>query len=73
MSHDNHLILPPEDSRVELARARLRLARQHTQLAVTALRSEVTVQTDWRAWVRADPGVYLAAAFFFGLFLAKHR
>jgi hypothetical protein len=32
-----------------------------------ALRRAVVNRTDWRAWVRRNPGLYLAAAFTLGL------
>lgn len=75
MSSDNGLILHnvPAEQRVAEARARLMLARERTQATLVALRAEITEQTDWRSWVRARPGLFLAAAFLIGFTYARRR
>lgn len=53
-----------DEIRLEIERA-----REQIQSSVVALREEVAVATDWRAWYRRRPYAYLAAAFAVGVFL----
>jgi hypothetical protein len=53
----------------ELARAEAEIARTREEVSrsVVALRRAVVNRTDWREWVRRNPGLYMAAAFALGL------
>ena len=67
------LLTTPEDRRVDAARARLKRAQRRTRGTLVALRSELSAQTDWRTWYRAQPGAALLGAFLFGLYLGSRR
>jgi hypothetical protein len=43
------------------------LARERVSQSVMALRDAVVKQTDWREWVRRNPGLFMAAAFTVGV------
>lgn len=53
----------------ELVRAErdIALARERVSQSVLALRDAVAKQTDWREWVRRNPGLFMAGAFTLGL------
>ncbi len=53
----------------ELVRAErdIALARERVSQSVLALRDAVARQTDWREWVRRNPGLFMAGAFTLGL------
>lgn len=53
----------------ELVRAErdIALARERVSRSVLALRDAVAKQTDWREWVRRNPGLFIAGAFTLGL------
>ena len=53
----------------ELVRAErdIALARERVSQSVLALRDAVAKQTDWRQWVRRNPGLFMAGAFALGL------
>lgn len=53
----------------ELVRAErdIALARERVSQSVMALRDAVAKQTDWREWVRGNPGLFVAGAFALGL------
>ena len=53
----------------ELVRAErdIALARERVSQSVLALRDAVAKQTDWREWVRRNPGLFIAGAFTLGL------
>ena len=57
------------DPAVVSAEADLSEARERVAESMRALRDEVARKTDWRAWVRRNPGWALGAAFAFGLLL----
>lgn len=75
MAVDTSLIVRvrPEDQRVDEARMRLMLGRLHTGGALSSLRTELAEKTNWRTWFRADPGLFLTAAFAVGFLLARRR
>jgi len=54
----------PELVRAERDIAR---ARERVSQSVLALRDAVAKQTDWREWVRRNPGLFIAGAFTLGL------
>lgn len=54
------------------ALARATQAVESTRWALTALRYELAVRTDWRTHFRAHPHLFLGAAFFLG-FLFGNR
>ena len=62
-----------EDQRVAVLRERLMAARKHTRSTLAVLQAEVIQKTDWRGYVRADPGPWLFSAFMIGFLLAKRR
>ncbi len=57
----------------EVARAErdIALARERVSQSVLALRDAVAKQTDWREWVRRNPGLFMAGAFTLGLLLGR--
>jgi ElaB/YqjD/DUF883 family membrane-anchored ribosome-binding protein len=46
----------------EIERTRARVSQ-----SIVALREAVAKRTDWREWVRERPGLFVAAAFAFGI------
>ncbi len=57
------------DPAVARAEADLAEARARVADSIRALRDEVARKTDWRGWVRDNPGWTLGAAFALGLLL----
>jgi hypothetical protein len=53
----------------ELVRAErdIALARERVSQSVLALRDAVAKQTDWREWIRRNPGLFMAVGFTLGL------
>lgn len=70
---DELAVVPTPDRRVEVARARLHLARLRTRERLQALRVEVAEKTSWEAWYQTSPVPFLAAAFLVGFLLARRR
>jgi len=60
---------PERDPAVARAEANLAEARARVADSIRALRDEVARKTDWRGWVRDNPGWTLGAAFALGLLL----
>lgn len=52
-------------------RSEIDRAREQVASSVRALRQQVAMSTDWRAWVRQKPGLCLAGAFAVGFLMAK--
>jgi hypothetical protein len=42
--------------------------RERVSQSMNALRAAVSKRTDWREWVREQPGLFVAAAFALGMF-----
>ena len=57
----------------EEVRAEIERAREQIQTSVLALREEVGRVSDWRAYVRRRPGLWLGAAFAAGFFLGSRE
>lgn len=57
----------------EQIRAELERARQQIQSSAALLREEVAVATDWRAWYRRRPAVWIGAAVALGFYLGSRR
>lgn len=57
----------------ELVRAErdIAVARERVSQSVMALRDAVARQTDWREWIRRNPGLFMAGAFTLGLLLGS--
>jgi uncharacterized membrane protein len=60
---------PARDPAVARAEADVAEARERVAESIRALRDEVARKTDWRGWVRRNPGWALGAAFTLGLLL----
>jgi ElaB/YqjD/DUF883 family membrane-anchored ribosome-binding protein len=60
---------PGRDPAVARAEADLAEARARVADSIRALRDEVARKTDWRGWVRDNPGWALGAAFALGVLL----
>lgn len=63
----------PQDRRVDEARERLQLARQHTRGTLKSIRKEIVAKTDLTSRVRESPALFMALAFFAGFLLAHRR
>ena len=63
----------PHDRKVEEAFERLQWARRHTRHTFNDIRQELAEKADLKRMVRAQPGLFLALAFFTGFLLAHRR
>jgi hypothetical protein len=62
-----------EVARLERARADVSRALVTVRTSLSELRHEVALRTDWRTYVRARPGTFLAAAFLVGFLLGSRH
>lgn len=58
---------------VEEVRADLERARSQVVNSALAIRQEVALRTDWRAWVRQRPALCLAGAALIGFLIGSRR
>ena len=68
----NGQLKPAHQTEAEI-RAEIERAREQIHSSVAALRQEVAIAMDWRAWVRARPLFCVGAAFAVGLYLGLRR
>jgi hypothetical protein len=54
-------------SELQKAEREIERTRARVSQSMIALREAVAKRTDWREWVRERPGLFLAAAFAFGM------
>ncbi|MFZ5471998.1 MAG: hypothetical protein ACOZIN_21425 [Myxococcota bacterium] len=64
---------PPVKTSPEALRAEIARARAQVISSAVALREEVALRVDWRAWVRRHPGWCLAGAFTVGLLIGCRK
>lgn len=65
--------LVPAEAHIEQVRNQLAVTRLRTRETLNELRAEIAVRSDWRTYVRANPGLSLATAFALGFLLGSRR